>query len=833
MQSSGPIESIAREAARLPIGERLEALKDALAKSGNAVLVAPPGAGKTSVVAPSLLGEAWLGENRILLMLPRRLAARAAAERIAGLLGEAVGIRVGYRTRLESRIGPHCRIECITEGIFNNRLIGDPELSGIGALLFDEVHERSLQGDLGLTLALDAQSAFRPDLRIVAMSATLDGARFAAVMGGAAVIESDGRAHPVTLHHIGRNPNERLEDAVAKAIAAGLANEEGSMLVFLPGVGEMERVAERLHLPEGIALHKLHGTADPAAQRAALAPGGARKCILATSIAETSLTIDGVRLVVDSGLARRPRFDRSSGLTRLVTERASQASATQRAGRAGRQAPGIAFRLWDAGETAGRIPYDPPEITEADLSPLLLDLAAWGVADPARLRWLDAPPTASVAHARGDLLALGALDADGRLTPHGQNVARLPLPPRLAHMLLAGAACGAAAMAADIAVVLSERGIGGPSADIEMRLAGFASERSARAEAARRLAGRWREAAERLTSGAGEGADAATLLAHAYPDRVARRRRAGTGSDRTVPYLMANGSGVSVDAADTLARAEWLVIADAGGAGPDARVRLAAMMTADSIADWIARHGTVEQRTAADPASGRIGSEQVQRLGVIVVARTRGERPSEAELAAALLGAVRQNGLGALPWPECETAVRARLGFARVQGLPVPDVAEQALLASLEDWLAPRLAGHDRLADVDLRNVLLEQLDHAGRKAFEAFAPKHFDTPAGTSHVIDYAADGGPEVSVRCQALFGLKAHPLLAGGRVPLTLALTSPGGRVLQKTRDLPGFWAGNWRDVQREMKGRYPRHPWPDDPAAAAAAVRTKAADARRPD
>ena len=826
---AGGANTLAQESARLPIHDRLGAIREALNKGPNLVVVAPPGAGKTTVIAPSLLGEAWLGNQRIMLMLPRRLAARAAAERIAALLGEEVGARVGYRTRMESRVGPGCLIECVTEGIFVNRLLGDPGLEGVGALLFDEVHERNLEGDLGLALALDAQGGFRPDLRIVAMSATLDGARFAGVMD-APVVESDGRAHAVEVRYLGRAGTERVEDAAARAVMGGLAAEAGSMLVFLPGVGEIERVAERLRLPAGVELHKLYGTAEPAAQRAALAVTGARKCILATSIAETSLTIDGVRLVVDAGLARRARFDRGSGLSRLVTERASQASAVQRAGRAGRQAPGIAWRLWEEGETAGRIAFDPPEMLEADLAPLLLDLAAWGVVEPSELRWLDAPPVAAVAHARGQLQAMGALDAEGKLTAHGRKVARLPLPPRLAHMLLEGAARGSAGLAADLAVVLSERGLGGSAADIEVRLAGFARERGQRADAARRLARRWQAEAERLAGGAGEKVDAATLLAFAYPDRVARRRRAAMGSEQSAAFLMANGSGVAVDAADGLAREEWLVVADAGGAGADGRVRLAAVMHADAVAAWVAARGDVEERVALDPASGRVVAERVERLGAIVVGRSRGARPDPAAVAALLLATVRERGLQALEWTEEAMAGRARLAFARAHGQAVPDVGDAALLEGLEEWLLPRLSGVDRLADVRLEGALEAMLDYAGLKALEAFAPLRFQTPAGTSQAIDYAADGGPEVEVRCQALFGLKAHPMVAGGRVPLTLALTSPGGRVLQKTKDLPGFWQGNWRDVQREMKGRYPKHPWPDDPAAAVATVRTKAADAR---
>jgi ATP-dependent helicase HrpB len=811
----------------LPVLEALPALHDRLSAASNAVLVAPPGAGKTTLVAPSLLDAGWLGTGKILLMLPRRLAARAAAERIASLLGEEPGGRVGYATRLERK--PGSRIECITEGLFVNRLIADAGLEGVGALLFDEVHERNLEGDLGLALALDAQS-LRPELRIVAMSATLDGARFAALMGGAPVIESAGRAFPVEVRYLGRGrADARIEDRMASAIGQALAQGEGSVLAFLPGVAEIERTAERVALPAGVSLHRLHGTADPAAQRAALAPGG-RKLVLATSIAETSLTIDGVRTVVDSGLARRPRFDRASGLTRLVTERVSQAAAAQRAGRAGRQAPGLALRLWEEGETRGFIPFDPPEILEADLAPLLLRLAAWGVT-PGQLAWLDPPPAAALSAARADLLAIGALDVDGRLTAHGRLLARFGLAPRLAHMLLVGAVRGQAAEAGAIAALLEERGVGGASGDLEDRLRRFPADGSPRAKAARRLAERWAaDAARLLPAGDAAALPVALLLAEAYPERVARRRKVPGPSDPTADYLMANGRGVSLEAGDPLAKAEWLAVADAGGAGASARVRLAAAIPEDALGPWLAGRMTAEERLAPDPVSGRLGLVRVERLGAIEVSRRRAEASPEA-VAAALLAEVREGGLDALPWPEGERAMLSRLRFAAEQGCDgLPDVSEAGLLAAAGQWLGARLQGVSRLADVRLDGALAELLDWPTAQALERFAPARFQSPAGTSHAIGYGAEGGPEVEVRVQAVFGLGAHPMLAGGRVPLVLALTSPAGRPLAKTRDLPAFWKGAWKDVQREMKGRYPKHPWPDDPASAAATVRTKAADAR---
>ncbi|HEX8443306.1 MAG TPA: ATP-dependent helicase HrpB, partial [Allosphingosinicella sp.] len=480
-------------AAPLPIDAVLPDLLAALRDFPNAVLVAPPGAGKTTAVAPALLAEPWCA-GEILLLSPRRLAARAAAERMAELAGEPVGGTIGYLTRLDSKRSARTRILVLTEGIFRNRIQADPELAGVSAVLFDEVHERSLDSDFGLALALDAQAALRPDLRVLAMSATLDGVRFAALMNDAPVIESQGRSHPIALVHLGRTAERRVEEEMAGAIRRALGESAGSLLAFLPGVAEIERTAERLNrLPTDVDLHRLHGTLDPAEQRAAIraAPPGRRKIVLATSIAETSLTLDGVRVVVDSGLARRPRYDRGAGITRLVTERASQASVTQRAGRAGRQGPGTVYRLWEEAATAGLPRFDPPEILEADLSALLLDCALWGVSDPRTLRWIDPPPAAAVEEARKRLLSLGALDESGRVTAHGRRIAALPLPPRLAHMLIEAEARGWGETGAEVAVLLSERGLGGNDTDLELRHRRWRSDRGKRADAARGLARRW------------------------------------------------------------------------------------------------------------------------------------------------------------------------------------------------------------------------------------------------------------------------------------------------------------------------------------------------------
>ncbi|MGQ0591060.1 MAG: ATP-dependent helicase HrpB [Sphingosinicella sp.] len=799
----------------LPIEQVLPQLLQALAKGRNAVLVAPPGAGKTTAVAPTLLDQPWC-TGEILLLSPRRLAARAAAERMAELAGEPVGRMIGYATRLDSKRSAATRIVVLTEGIFLRRIQADPELAGVSAVLFDEVHERSLDSDFGLALALDAQAALRPDLRLIAMSATLDGARFSALMGDASVIESAGRSHDIELIHLGRATEKRIEGEMAAAIRRALAEREGGLLAFLPGVAEIERTAERLSLPADSDLHLLHGGLDPAAQRAAIAaaPPGRRKVVLATSIAETSLTLDGVRIVVDSGLARRRRYDRAVGLTRLVTERASQAAVTQRAGRAGRQGPGSVYRLWAEAATQSLPRFDPPEILEADLSALLLDCAIWGVADPRALNWLDPPSAAAIEEAGKRLRALGALDESGRPTAHGRAIAQLPLPPRLAHMLIEAAARGCAGTAAEVAVLLSERGLGGNEADMELRLRRWRGDKGRRAEAARGLARRWRG----LVGDGGTG-DVGACVALAFPDRVAKRRDS-SGAD----WISVGGRGFRLDPTAPLAREAWLAVAEVGGAAAGARILSAAAIDQGTVESLFAERIGEGSEVIFDPATGSVRAERARRLGAIRLSGGQDSKADPAEIEAALLQGVRTHGLGLLPWREETRALRERAAFARRIEPSIPDLSDEALMATLDDWLPPLLHARRRLADVAMELPL----GWAERRAIDRLAPSHFETPAGSRHAIDYAAEAGPTVTVRVQAVFGLDRHPQ-AGG-VPLVLALTSPAGRPIQTTRDLPGFWRGSWAEVAREMRGRYPRHPWPDDPATADPTLRAKKAATR---
>lgn len=812
-----------------PIHAVLPDLLAALRARNSAVLIAPPGAGKTTAVAPALLAEPWCS-GEILLLSPRRIAAGAAAERMAEQAGERVGDTFGYATRMDSKRSARTRVTVMTEGIFVNRIQADPELAGVSAVLFDEVHERSLDSDFGLALALDAQGALRADLRLVAMSATLDGARFADLMGSAPVIESDGRSHPLTLHHLGRAAEARIEDEMARAIRRALDEGEGGVLAFLPGVAEIERVADALGVMAGVALHKLHGALPPAEQRAAIAPSAVRKLVLATSIAETSLTLDGIRIVVDSGLARRPRYDRAAGMTRLVTERASQAAVTQRAGRAARQAPGTAYRLWEEAATAGLPRFDPPEIMEADLSALMLDCARWGVADPRRLRWIDPPPGAAVDEARGRLLALGAIGGDGRVTAHGEAIARLPLPPRLGHMLVEGARRGVGAVAAEVAVLLGERGLGGNDPDLDTRLVRWRGERGRRADAARKLAARWAAMAARTPDQmVHDVADpVATCIALAFPDRVARRRDA-TGEH----WASVGGRGFRLDPASSLARAEWLAVAETQGMAAGARILAAAPIDAASVEALFADRIAVARDVTFDPATGGVQAVRERRLGAIRLATGPDPSADPAAITAALLGGLRDHGLALLPWPESAAALRQRAAFAAAHGAPDLELSDSALLERADAWLVPLLAGKRRLAQIDpgeLAEALRGVIGWDALRMIDRLAPAHFESPAGSHHAIDYATEAGPTVTLRPQALFGLATHPMVAGGRVPLVLSLTSPAGRPIQTTRDLPGFWAGSWAAVAKEMRGRYPRHPWPDDPANANATLRTKNADAR---
>jgi ATP-dependent helicase HrpB len=836
----------------LPVETVLPQLLAALDAGPNAVLVAPPGAGKTTAVAPALLGRDWC-DGEVLLLSPRRIAARAAAERMAMLAGEPAGRTFGYATRMDSKRSAATRVTVVTEGIFVARIQADPELSGISAVLFDEVHERNLDSDFGLALALDAQGSLRPDLRLVAMSATLDGARFAKLLGDAPVIESEGRSHTLDFRYLGRRGEARIEDEVTAAIRLALREEEGGVLAFLPGVAEIERAAERLGDLPGVRLHRLHGTIAPPDQRAAIAaePDGMRKLVLATSIAETSLTLDGIRVVVDSGLARRPRYDRAAGMTRLVTERASQAAATQRAGRAARQGPGVAYRLWEEAATAGLPRFDPPEILEADLSGLVLDCAIWGVADPRTLAWLDPPPDAAVAEGRARLAILEALDADGRPTAHGRAIAKLPMPPRLAHMLVRAGEMGLAREAAGVAVLLGERGLGGPGTDLETRARRFRTERGRRAESARRLAERWATiplplaggvrggpvegtAVERTSPppapparGRGEvGEEIAIAIALAFPDRVSRRR--DVSGER---WASVGGRGFKLDATDPLATAQWLAVAETQGVAAGARILSAAAIDQTTVEALFADKIETRRTFAFDPATGGVEAVRERRLGAIALSRGPDSNADPAAIAEALVDGVRDHGLDLLPWGEASAALRNRAAFAVAHGWDGA-LDDETLAARLDDWLAPLLDGKRRLSqlsDADLAEVLRNFVGWDAMRALDRIAPARLETPAGSSHAIDYAAEAGPTVELRPQALFGLATHPTIANG-VPLVLSLTSPAGRPIQTTRDLPGFWAGSWAAIAKEMRGRYPKHPWPDDPAAANPTLRTKKADAR---
>ena len=835
--------------ALLPIDLVLPELLAALSEGTRALLIAPPGAGKTTRVAPALLDEAWC-QGQVLLLVPRRLAARAAAEYIARERGEVAGATIGYATRLDSKVGPGTRLIAMTHGVFLARLQADPELTGVSAVLFDEVHERSLDSDLGLALALDAAAALRPDLRILAMSATLDGERFGRLLGNPPRIESAGQAFALTLSHEGRDAVQRIEPQMAAAIRRALAAHPGSLLAFLPGVAEIERTADALgSLPTDIVLHRLHGQIDPAAQRAALAPPapGTRKLVLASAIAETSLTLDDVSIVVDSGLARRPRYDRGAGLTRLVTERASRAAITQRAGRAARQRPGVAIRLWEEAANSALPAHDPPEILEADLSSLVLTCLLWGEADPTRLPFLDPPSAPALAEARARLVRLGAIDDRSQLTCHGRTIARLPLEPRLAHMLIEAGSRGFGEAAAQVAVLITERGLGGNDTDLEVRHRRWRDERGPRAEGARRMAKGWLQriplpdrerpgvgaernavSSVRPTPGPplpGRGAELALALALAFPDRVARRRDP-TGEQ----WQSVGGRGFRLDPASPLARSEWLAVGEVAGAAAGARILSAAALDLDDIemlfGDAIAAFGEVRFDLATNVITARKG----RRLGAIRLAIAPDPNPDPDAMSEGLIAAVSRHGLALLPWPASAQALRHRAAFAAAHDPGIPALDDESLIATLADWLAPLLGGKRRLDAIEgLRGALDGLLGYEAMRAIDRLAPSHFTSPAGATHPIDYAAPGGPAVEVRAQALYGLTAHPTVAGGRVPLTLAITSPAHRPIQTTRDLPAFWSGSWREVAKEMRGRYPRHPWPDDPAAAPPTLRTKRAGA----
>jgi ATP-dependent helicase HrpB len=811
----------------LPIDHVLSALTAALRASNAAVLVAPPGAGKTTRVPLVLVEEPWAKGGKILVLEPRRIAARAAADRMAKTLGERVGDTVGLRVRFGSKVSARTRIEVVTEGVFTRLILDDPELKGVAAVLFDEFHERSLDADLGLALARDAQQGLREDLKILVMSATIDGARVAALLGDAPVIESQGRAFPVETRYAGRDPRARIEDQMADAVARALRADAGSVLAFLPGAAEIRRTETLLRervdaLTDVVALY---GALDADTQDRAIspAPAGRRKVVLATSIAETSLTIEGVRIVVDSGLARVPRYEPDVGLTRLETVRVSRAAADQRRGRAGRTEPGICYRLWDEPQTTSLEAYARPEILAADLSSFVLDLAAWGAA-PEKLAFLDSPPKGALAEARALLTELGALD-DGRITEEGHALRRLPLPPRLARMVVDAAREGAGALAADIAAVLTERGLGGDDVDLTHRVDAFRRDRSRRAGDARQMAKRWAELATPTPhpspQGGGEPPSVGAILSLAYPDRIAKNRHNGA-------FTLANGRGGNVDQASPLSREPFVAVAELTGSAANARIVLAAPITLEEIEQRFADRIENRDDVTFDEKSLSLRARRSRRLGAIVLnEQTRKVEPND-ETARLLAEGVARVGIDKLPWTKSLTQWRDRVMFLRkAEGDEWPDLSDNGLAANM-DWLVPALAGKTAISQLspdDLQSVLTERLPWPLRRRLDTEAPTHFEAPTGTNAAIDYEADAGPTISIRLQELFGLSDHPSIAGGRIPLVIELLSPGHKPVQITRDLPGFWRGSYAAVRTEMRGRYPRHPWPDDPLAAAPTRRAK--------
>ncbi|ALL13049.1 ATP-dependent helicase [Caulobacter henricii] len=809
----------------LPIENVLPALKASLLASHATVLVAPPGAGKTTAVPLALLDESWALGRKIIVLEPRRLAARAAAARMADTLGEAVGQTVGFRVRLQSKVSGQTRIEVVTEGVFTRMILDDPGLEGVAAVIFDEFHERSLDADLGLAFARDVQSVLRDDLRLLVMSATLDGARVSALLGDAPVIESQGRMFPVDTRYLGRDERLRLEERVGRAVERALAEETGSLLVFLPGQGEIRRVeswlAERLRRPD-VDLAPLYGALDPAVQDRAIAaaPPGRRKVVLATSIAETSLTIEGVRVVIDAGLARVPRYYPASGITRLDTVRVSRAAADQRRGRAGRTEPGVCYRLWDEPETRSLPAFARPEILEADLSRLALDLARWGVRDAGGLCFMDPPPAAAFAEARALLQRIQALDGQGDLTGHGKALADMPLPPRIAHMVVRAAASGQALRGAQVAALLTEQGLGGRDIDLRRRLENLGRDRSPRARDAQALADRWARAAGK-PSGA-TMLDEGLMLAEAYPERVARAR------GRPGEFQLAGGRGVYMEPTDPLARETWLAVGELGGGESRDRILLAAAVDEAALREAFADRLTAEDRLETSPG-GKVRAKRLLRLGRLVLEERLIDRPDPALIASALLDQVRSEGLSALRLGDGVQRLRDRVAFLRaLDGEVWPDLSEAALLGRIEEWLEPLLQGRSSLSALDestLDGAIRALIPWDAQQKIDAALPARFKAPTGTTVAIDYAAEAGPRIDIRVQELFGLTEHPSIAGGKIPLVLSLLSPGHKPIQITRDLPGFWKGSWREVKVEMKGRYPRHVWPDDPAAAAPTTKAK--------
>ena len=823
----------------LPIEPILPAIADALARHRSVVIQAPPGAGKTTTVPLALLDAPWLDGQTIVMLEPRRLATRGAAYRLAELHGSRVGETVGYRMRGDSRVGRTTRVEVVTEGILTRRLLHDPTLDGVGLLIFDEFHERSIDADLGLALALRTQGLVRDDLRIAVMSATLDGDAVARLLGDAPIITSEGRAFPVETRYVTPRPNARLEATTLAAIDTALSRDSGDVLVFLPGAGEIARVADALaaRTDERTVIRTLYGALSQQNQDRAIRPDpdGRRKIVLSTSIAETSLTIEGIRVVVDSGWSRRPRFSPATGMTRLETVRVSLASADQRRGRAGRLAPGVCYRCWSEHETHALLADSPAEITTADLAPLALSLAAAGVDDPNELAWLDAPSAAPFAQARELLRELDAIDTAGRMTSQGRAIADLPLHPRLSHMLIAARGATSRRTAAALAALLSERDVfrspAGPiEADVSTRvdliLRGddasppFGAEidrdalRRARAESERLLKTFSKEDGRELSPG--------YLLALAYPDRVAQRRPGDAPR-----FVLRNGRGAELLGAQSLSTSPYIVAAELDDRRPNGRVFLAAAITLEEIREAFADQITTEDVIEVDDSDSVVARRREQ-LGAIVLRDVALAKPDPALLVDALLAAIRTRGVSRIPWSDAARRFRERLAFMHRHDEAWPDVSDDALAISLDQWLAPHLEGVRRLSDisrVDLVGALGDLLDWRQRRAMDELAPTHLEVPTGSRIPVDYTNADAPVLAVRLQEVFGLTESPRLFGGRVPVTMHLLSPAHRPVQVTRDLAGFWRSSYFEVRKDLRGRYPKHHWPEDPLAATATARAK--------
>ena len=819
----------------LPIDAALDELTATLEGRTSAVLVAPPGAGKTTRVPLVLLDAPWARGKKIIVLEPRRIAARASAERMAHTLSERVGETVGYRVRFGSKVSRATRIEVVTEGIFSRQILDDPELPDVAAVLFDEFHERSLDADLGLALARDVQTGLREDLRILVMSATLDGARVAGLLGDAPVIESQGRAFPVETRYLGRKPDVPLERQMADAVATALRVDPGSLLAFLPGAAEIRRtqtlLAERLH-DAAIEVVPLFGALDASVQDRAIAPApkGRRKVVIATAIAETSLTIEGVRIVVDCGLSRLPRYEPDIGLTRLETVRASRAAVDQRRGRAGRTEPGVCYRLWDEPQTASFPAYTKPEILSADLSSLVLDLAQWGVRDPASLAFLDPPPAPALNEARELLGELGALDGEGRITAEGKSLRALALPPRLARMIVDSHRLGAGRSAAEIATVLTERGLGGDHVDLDARLDAFRRDRSQRAVSARSLAQRWASqvaASEKASPAYSEALPSSGVtLAFAFPDRIGRNR--GNGS-----FVLANGRGAAIDHTSALSRAPYVAAAELTGTAAQGRILLAAPITQAEIETHFADQIETTDEITFDRTAMALRARRRKTLHALTLSEAPlALQPSE-QTARILGDGLIAAGLDQLPWSKAARQWRDRVMFLRkaegegAQNL-WPELSDAALAAQREAWLTPLLYDKTSLKEISsdqLSEALMTLLARELRARLDREAPAHFEAPTGSQLTIDYEAEQGPTIAVRLQELFGLNTHPSIARGKIPLVLELLSPAHRPVQVTRDLPGFWRGSYASVRSDLRGRYPRHPWPEDPASALPTRRTK--------